>query len=628
MPVEAPTAPVVRFGVFEVDLRSGEFRKHGVRIKLQDQPFKVLAMLLEQPGELVTREQIQRQLWPADTFVDFEHSVNAAVRRLRDALNDDADTPRFIETLPRHGYRFIADVTLVADAEQPVSAALASTTETGATTWWRWLVVLLAVLAIAVAVAWGLWPRAVIDSVAVLPFANESNDPNLDYLAAEVPARVIETLSKVPSLRVASRNSTSKFHATPVRTRETSEALGVRALVLGTVRKKGEFIVLSVELVDGRDDKHLWGGEYTLTGTQLTEIDATLASAIAEGLHQRVPQQIEGLVGGKRTRQGTANPAAYEAYLRGEYVMDNRTIANLRMAIAYFQKAIDIDPNFAAAYASMGKANGLLVWYGGAPTQEAARLAEAAADRAIELDAKNALAWIVKAAALQNYHYDWDAAERAGRRALELGPNSAEINHYYSVGMWRRGRMDEAIAAADRAEALDPVVSGYTFGRLDVYYYAKRLEDALRLRAERSAVREDRAFRIGMARIFAVTGKPKEAIQEVSLLGEEGASPEELCNLGQVYALSGEATYARKLLATAQRKQSEEGQATTRACSHYDAAAVYAALGDRARMMESLAAAERVPDPKLLDIFVDPPFDGFRSDAAFMALTQRLKTPR
>ncbi|HET7840692.1 MAG TPA: winged helix-turn-helix domain-containing protein [Terriglobia bacterium] len=609
-------------------MRTGELRKHGVRIKLQDQPFKVLAMLLERPGELVTREEIRQRLWPADTFVDFDHSVNAAVRRLREALNDEADTPRFIETVPRHGYRFIADATpaiaAVAQPRVPPPTPTPLPVTSGSRAWRMWRLLLLIVVVVFGVLGAGVWPRAAIDSVAVLPFTNEAKDSNLDYLETEIPTHVIESLSRIPGLRVASRNSTSTFRGATVRTREASSALGVRALVVGAIRKKGELVVLSAELVDGRDDKHLWGAEYTLTGAQLATIDTTLALAVAQRLHQQVPSQVE-----VEMRQHATNPAAYEAYLRGEYVMDNRTNANLTMAVQYLQKAIDADPNFAAAYASMGKAYGLLSWYGGMPTDEADRMCEAAADRAIELDNTNSLAWMVKAAVLQNYHHDWEAAERAGRRALELGPNSAEINHYYSTGMWRRGRMEEAIAAADRAEALDSVVSGYTIGRLSAYYFARRLEDALRLRAQRPALRETWIFRLNMARIYAVTGHPNEALQEVSSLATEPASsPEDLCNIAQVYAMSGAAADARKILAAAQQKQGEEGQATTRACSHYDAAAVYAALGDRTRMLESLAAAERVPDPKLLDIFVDPPFDAFRSDPAFLALAKRLKTPR
>ena len=629
MPVDAPVSSVLRFAAFEVDLRTGELRKHGVRIKLQDQPFKILAMLLEHPGALVTREDIQHALWPAHTFVDFEHSVNAAVRRLRDALNDSADTPRFIETLPRRGYRFLADVSPVEPATEVSDPPLShtsplreselqehSTVMGGTSLVFRWPVAFLVVALITLFFSWPPPLNPGIDSIAVLPFANETNDPDLDYLAVGVPSRIIDSLSAVDGLELRARNSSFTFRDVPIDTRKAATALNVRALLVGSIRRNGNQLHISAELVDARDEKHLWGHDYSVSDSQLAFIDATIAREVAARLHHVFPA----------SKKRSTSPLAYEAYLRGEYVMDNRTNTNLRMALEYFQKAIDADPDFAQAYASMGKAYGLLGWYGGMPSAEAQRMAEINANRAIELDRDIALAWMVKAACLQNYHHDWVAAQQAGERALALNPNSADINHYYAVGLWRRGRMDEAMAAAARAAELDPLWIGYTANRLAIDYYARRLDHALRLREQNQALR-DPQFNLTFALIFAVTGHNREAVAELGALKLETSPPDQLCGIAQVYAMAGDPAQGTEVLALGLRKQALEG-ATTRSCSSYDAAAAYGALGQTDKMLQSLAIAEQDDDPKLLGIFVDPAFDHYRSDPALQALLVRLKTPR
>jgi TolB-like protein/DNA-binding winged helix-turn-helix (wHTH) protein/tetratricopeptide (TPR) repeat protein len=624
MAVEAPTGAVLRFATFEVDLRTGELRKQGLRIKLQDQPFKILAMLLERPGELVTRQQIQRALWPADTFVDFEHSVNTAVRRLRDALNDDAERPRFIETLPRHGYRFLVEVTLV---NPPTNGNGRETEATPAGVRrvrlfpWLWLAGFLLISAAAALLAWSFLPRSVIDSIAVLPFANEARDSDLDYLADGIPGGILERLSLIPSLRVASRNSAFTFRELPVKTSDAASSLHVRAIAIGSIRRKGNLLQVRAELIDSRNDKHLWGGEYTVSPEQLPTLGTNIAGEIATRLHQRFSPDLQA-------RQSGTSPVAYSAYLHGEYVMDTRTNDSLRIALDYLQKAVDADPNFAPAYASMGKAYGLLGWYGGMPPLQAGRLAEAAANRALELDPNLSLAWIVKSACLQNYHHDWLASERAGRRALELAPHSAEINHYYGVGLRRRGRMEEAIAAAQRAEELDPLWVGYTIARLNTYFYARRLDDALQLRQHRPGLITGPRSRLLYGLIYASNGHAPEALDEVRPLKLASQSPLDACMMAQVYAMAGESAEARRALAAGLEKQSAEGRATLRSCSPYDVAAVYAALGNRARMLRALRAAQGDEDPKLPEIFFDPAFDRVRNDPALSPLLTWLKTPR
>lgn len=634
MAAELPASTVVRFAAFEVDLATGELRKHGIRIKLQDQPFQILAMLLERPGALVTRDQIQQRLWPADTFVDFEHGVNTAIRRLRDALSDDADTPRFIETLPRRGYRFLGEVRGIEAAEAPTAASAESpepalhiadktTPPVSAIRRWRslWPIALIITIGIAALLAWRLWPRTAINSVAVLPFANESKDSGLDYVADGIPGRVIDTLSEIPGLRVASRNSAFTFRKVPVKPREVADSLHVRATVLGTIRRNGDLLQLNVELLDTRDDKHLWGAEYTVSSAQLATLDATIAREVAVRLHQRLTPQIESRL------KPTTNSTAYDAFLRGDYMMDRRVNQNFRVALTYFQKAVDSDPNFALGYVGMQKAYALLADYGGMPAGDALALSEVCADRALALDPNLALAHASKGFTLLNYRRNVPAAQKEFLRALELNPNLAAVYQGYANTLEIQGRYDEAIAAIKRSEELDPLWYGYRAIHAYILTDARRFDEALRLREERPGLKKNY---FAYAQVYAAAGRREEALAELAHLKfNEATSPVIYCVGARVLGMVGEVARGRELLKVGlelQKKLGPGGSAS--ACSPSDAAAAYAALRDRSNMLASLDFAERNFDPRMQWITLNHAFDPYRSDPAFKEIVRRATTPR
>ena len=611
---------MLRFAAFEVDLHTGELRKHGMRIRLQEQPFKILSMLLECPGELVTREHIKERLWPSDTFVDFEHSVNAAMRRLRDALNDHADTPRFIETLPRRGYRFIgqvehvgADVVSLPNAIPPIKL-MSAAGQSRSVQRMLMITALLIIIVVAVPVD---WPRASANTIAVLPFTNETNEAGLDYLADGIPGRVIDALSETTKLRVSSRNSSFTFRGPNVKTKDIVAALHVGAVLMGSVRKSGDQLQVVTELIDARDDKHLWGQSYEIDPGRIANIDRIIASAVAEHLHHPVVRIVQ---------RGTVNPIAYDACIRGEYLMDAVTNDSFKQALELFDKATDIDRNYAQAYAAMSKAYGLLAWYGGMPAAEALPLQEVAADRALELDPNNALALINKVAALGNYHRNIQDAEIILRRAAAVAPNDAVVQHVYSIAMRRLDRMDEAVAAAKRAEELDPLWHGYSILREEVFFDARRYDDAIRLRDERPSLKSEH---LRYALVFAYAGRQQQARDELAQLKfDERAAPYTFCAAAQAYGRIGEKARGAELLKEGTERQRRLGTETIQGCTLYDTAAAYATLGERNKMLMALHEADRALDSKLQWIKMTPAFDAYRSDPAFQEIVRSEYTPR
>src|SRR6266705_3809254 len=294
----------IRFGVFEADFRAGELRKRGVKIKLQEQPLQILQMLLQHPGEVVTRTELQQKIWPADTFVDFEQGLYNAVKRLRDALKDSADKPRFIETLSRHGYRFIGII------DESVRK---------------------------------------IESLAVLPLDNLSRDPEQEYFAEGLTEALITTLAKIGELRVVSRTSAMQYKGVRKPLSEIARELGVDAIVEGTVLRSGHRVRITAQLIDASKETHLWAESYERDLRNVLALQSELAQAIEREVQVKLtPQERAHLA---QTRP--VDPEAYEAYLKGRYHWNRRSREGLGKAIHHFQQAITSDPNGAAAYSGL-----------------------------------------------------------------------------------------------------------------------------------------------------------------------------------------------------------------------------------------------------------------------------------
>src|SRR5437870_8638739 len=363
-----PSRGAVRFGVFEVDLRAGELRKRGVKIKLQDQPFQILQILLERTGEVATREEIRGRIWPADTFVDFDQGLNNAIKRLRESLSDSPDNPRFIETIPRHGYRFIG--------------------MTGSSTPGR------------------------MRSLAVLPLENLSHDPQQEYFAEGLTEALITTLAKIGELRVVSRTSAMLYENVRKPLSEIARELEVDAIVEGTVLRSGHRVRITAQLIDAAEESHLWAESYERDLRDVLTLQSELAQAIAREVQVRLtPQEQTHLA-----QVHPVDPEAYESYLKGRYYWNRRSVPGLAKAVQYFRRAIEKDPTYAAAYSGLADCLSVLGLYGVISPDESCGKAKSLALHALAMDHSLAEAYTSLAFATLFYDYDFVAAEKGFER--------------------------------------------------------------------------------------------------------------------------------------------------------------------------------------------------------------------
>lgn len=402
---------VVRFGAFEADLRSGELRKDGTRIRLQEQPFQILQALLERPGEVVTREELRLKLWPADTYVDFDHGLNNAIKRLREALNDSAENPKFIETLSRRGYRFIGPHDILSSSATPQ------------------------------------------DSIAVLPFTNLSADPENEFFADGITEEIINALAQIECLHVVARSSAFSFKGKPIDPRVVAEQLNVRTVLEGSVRRAGNFLRITVQLVNAADGYHLWSERYDREVKDIFELQDEIARSIASRLKVTLEAVPRALV-----RPGTQNLEAYSAYVKGRALLHRRN-ALLPVAGECFKKAVSFDPEYALAWAGLADAHTVLAMYGFIHPETSRPKWQEAARRAVA--AEPSLAEAHCALALGKLVFDWEktTAEREFLSALELNPRYIQARDWYAVFYLQlaAGRLADGLAQAKLALESDPL---------------------------------------------------------------------------------------------------------------------------------------------------------------------------
>ncbi len=635
----------LRFGVFEVDLRTAELRKQGLRVKLCGQPFQVLAMLLEHPGELVTREEIREKLWPGDTFIDFEHSVNSSVKRLREALGDAAEHPRYIETLPRHGYRFIAAV-------EPAAPAPSSATgggeevrfqirsdrtiglqkpETPPRRKW-WLVVasaavLVALMALLVAlnvgglrervlraVGAGREPPLQIQSIAVLPLENLSHDPEQEYFADGMTDELITNLGKVSALRVISRQSIMRYKGSKKALPEIARELNVDAIVEGTVRRSGERVRVTANLVHARTDRHLWAETYEV---RLGDVLA-LQSAVAQTVAREIKVALSPAESRRLAVVRSVKPEAYELYLKGRYHYYKWTPDDFRKAIEYFQKAIEADPDWAPAYAGLATTYGWLWIAGALPPQEALPRFNAALQTALAIDDADPEVRYAMAASAFYYRWDWEEADREFQRALALDPNLVEARFEYAWFLAAMGRFPAAVAEAQRAVERDPLSVSANLALGDVLFLAHQDDRAiaqLRRTAElEPADSRARGFLTGIYEQKQMYGEAIAELQKVVTL--PGAPPEKLASLQQAYQQSGPEGYWMWQLSDAKRRNAP-----------YEIALVYARLGDAGQAVAWLEKSYQQHDWQMVQLKTFRQWDSVRSDSRFQDLLRRMNFP-
>ena len=628
---------LLRFSVFEVDLRTGELHKQGLKVKLHGQPLQVLAMLLERPGELVTREEIRAKLWPGDTFIDFEHSVNSSIKRLREALGDDPVTPRFIETLPRHGYRFIAPVECGAVQELPEPTTGAKAMQESPLRR-HWVVAAVGALLVAVvavlftlnvaglrgrvlrAVGLVREPPLEIQSIAVLPFDNLSHDPEQEYFADGMTEELITNLGKISALRVISRTSVMQYKGTRKPLPQIARELNVDAIVEGTVQRSENRMRITANLLHAPTDRHLWAESYERDQRDALTLQGEVARAIAMEIQIKVTPQERARIASPQP----VAPEAYDAYMKGQAGMSN--VGRLDIAIKYFQRAIEKDPNYAMAYVGLADGYSELGNNELISPQESYPKAEAAARRALEIDgtladAHRRLGWCKF-----RFDWDWSGAESEYRRALQLNPSSSGAHWGYAKFLSFLGRMDEARAEIKRARELDPLGSPPYWLMGDVFYLSRQYDEAIeQLRKTIEIfhlVEPDAGMHSLLGRSYKGKGMFKEAIAEhekaLALLPE---TPLYLGMLGNVYGLAGKKARALRVI------EELKEQSKRRYVAPYDIALVYIGLGNKDRAFVWLEKAYQARSNDMSNLKQDPMFDPLRSDPRFQDLLHRMNFP-
>jgi TolB-like protein/DNA-binding winged helix-turn-helix (wHTH) protein/Flp pilus assembly protein TadD len=630
----------LRFGVFEVDLRAAELTKRGLRVRLQEQPFRVLAMLLEKPGELVTREELREKLW-GPTVVDFDHGLNKAINKIRDALGDSAENPRFVETVASRGYRFLADVTPIDTATDrqavpetdgvipPTDSSRVESANVGvlpkqAPVPRAWIGVGLALaLVLAASLSWLFYSQSQssprIRSLAVLPMESLSGDASQDYFTDGMTDALIADLGQISALRVISRTSVMTYKGVRKRLPEIARELNVEAVVEGTVMRSGERVRITAQLIKVPDERHLWAQSYEGELQDTLALQNSVARAIAEQIQVTLNPREEAAL--KKSKE--VNPGAYEAYLKGRYFWNKRSGEGLRKAIDYFSHAIEVDPDYARAYSGLADSYALSGdWeYGILSPQDAFDKAKTAATKALVLDDNLSEAHTSLAFIQDLYDWDWASADKEYKRALALNPNYATAHHWYAWHLIVVGRNNEGIAELKKAESLDPLSLIISADLADALCVAHRYDESMQ--QSRKTIEMDPHFAVAhyqLGQALEQKHRHDEAIAEFSRAIElSGGNTTFESNLANAYAASGRKEEATKIV---EQLESRQGQGSSTDAS---IALIYVGLGDTDQAIIWLTKAYQARfNPSIL---VRPAFDPLRSDPRFRDLLQRIGLP-
>ncbi len=559
----------VRFGTFEVDLESRELRKRGMRIRLEEKPFQILELLIERPGHVVTRRTLRDKLWP-ETHVGYEQSLNTAVNKLRQLLGDSAQNPRFVETLPRVGYRFIAPVESPGQNFGPDKKKM----------------------------------------LAVLPFENLGGDPEQEFFAEGLTEELISHLGQLHPKRlgVIARTSAIQYKGSRKSLGEIAQELKVEYVLEGSVRRQGINIRVSVQLIEAQLQSHLWSTSYDRDLRDVLAVQHDVADQVGRAL------ALE-LLPGYDAARGTTNPAAHEAYLRGRFFWGQRNEESLRKAITCFEQALTFEPDYARACCGLSDCWGMLCWFGALPPSEAGPLASQAATRALCID--DSLAEVHASLALVRYWYEWNwrGAEQEFLRAIQLNPSYAPAHQWYASFLGAMGRLEEAHVQHRLARQLDPFSLMIRLGAADPFFYARQYDDAIaHLRA--ILEQEPRFFPalFNLGRVYVQTGMYAEAItafeKAVQLSGNREGRPA----LAHAYARAGRTSVARSILA--EMKINNGGR--------YSASPMIAriqlGLGEIDEAFEWLQKGIKERSYWIIFLKMDPLYDELRSDPRFREL--------
>lgn len=626
---ESDAKKVIRFGIFEVNTQAGELRRAGLRVKLQDQPLQVLLALLKSPGNVVTREELRAKLWPADTFVDFDHGLNAAVKRLRDALGDIAENPRFIETLARRGYRFIAPVDPPEAQplpEPPRPARTAPVIRPGYLLGLAGIAAAILILVVALNGVGGHWTRRGfgekhIESLAVLPLENLSRDPDQEYFSDGMTDALIADLSKISALRVTSRTSSIRYKKTSKSLPEIARELNVDGVVEGSVMRSGNRVRITARLIHASTDRDLWSETYERDLGDVLKLQGDVAEAVAEQVRaQLTPEQHARL-----RSAPVVNPSAYEAYLKGRFSEVPSTQAGLKQAQDYFAKAIREDPGFALAYVGLADCilqQGTYRWL---PPHDAYQQGSEAIHKAMQLDETLSEAHSTLAFLEWQFSWDWQTAESEFRRSVDLKPNSIEGHEGFAWYLGWAGRRDEALAQVQEVRRLDPAFPFAFIDESGIYYHQRDYKSLIDVSQKSVAVSPELwASHYFLAVGYQGSGRPAQAIPEYQRAVElSQRNSDTTAGLAHAYTTVGRKLDAMKILGELQQ------QSKVAYVSPYMIAVIYAGLRQNDKAFEFLEKAyqERSSDISYF-IRADLRIDTLRSDPRFQDLLRRVGLPQ
>lgn len=622
---------VVCFGLFDLDVKAGQLRKNGARVRLSQQPLQVLAVLVERPGEVVTREELQQRLWASDVFVDFDHGLNKSIQKIREALGDSAESPRFIETIPRTGYRFIAPVhgaarppvaanhvsqqRVIEKADEPPAKEKTPATEARRAkhSAWKWIVALAACALLIAAGVWWLNDRrshavGPIRSLAVLPLENLSGDPAQDYFADGMTDELTTMLAKNSTLRVVSRTSVMQYKGAHRPLREIAQALGVDGVLEGSIERNGDKVHMTIQLIQSPSDSHVWAESYDRDAKDVVSLPKEAAVAIAKKLNSTAIPAADAR---------SVNPEAHDAYLRGRYQW---FLGSNEEAGKDFKRAVELQPDYALGWA------GLAMYYGQGASgddlkpEEAMPLMEAASVKALELDDTLPEAHLVMGWNYFFYKWDFTRADQELSRAIELNPGFAEAYHLRAKMYGALNRQDEAIAWEKKATEINPFER--SFGLSHAYTLARRYDEAIAdAREKLRSIPEDMALHWILWEAYRRKGDGKNATDELAKVMELWNAPEKAAAIRMAYAKDGYKGVVQWQLGDITKESKKHNIA------EIYVATVMAQMGQREETLERLEHAYRVRSPELLFIQTDPAFDFLHGEERYRKIIQGMGLP-
>ena len=643
-------AAIIRFGPYELRSRTRELYKHDTKLKLRAQPFQLLRALLERRGDVLTREELRKLLWTKETFVDFEHGLNAAISELRGVLNDTASDPRYIETMPKLGYRIKVPVE-VAEQEPNGASASASPARGSAVAvegsqpvgrvngakkiWWRWIVTAGIIVAVFGAVAgyreWkghrGGTPQQN-DRVmlAVLPFQNLTGDAGQEYFSDGLTEEMIAQLGLMDPehFGVIARTSVMHYKTMQQNAEQIGRELGVQYVLEGSVRRDAERVRITAQLIRTANQTRLWTKEFDRELQNLLAVQSEIAletgNEIRQTLGARKPGgKVVAPVVAAMSREGYE---AYDQYLKGLYLLNKRTLPGFEQAIACFQHAIKKNPQYAPAYAGLANTYTLLTGYSMSPSSKYMPQARTAALRAVELNDKLPEAHTALALVVQNYDWDWQMAEKEFKRAIELNPNYATAHHWYAEHLGFRGRFAEAFRESDEAKRLDPLSLIIAVDHGVLLYYARDYDRAIEQFRVVLEMDPDFTHAHMIQNAYAAKGMYKEAIADIEN-GKRGAGlgPWYWSAKARVYGQWGHQAQAHQAL------QALEEMNKRHPVDPAPLAWAHMGMGHREDALRWLEKAYDQHSSGIITLKVEPIYDPVRSDPRFIEIMRKMQFP-